>query len=318
MTHEIGCIEEHDLRSVWPHEEYDFTKWLMENIDHLTAKLGIEIEDVSREEVVGSFSADIVGTEMNTGRPVVIENQYQTTDHDHLGKLLTYSAGKDAGFTIWVAENFRPEHKSVLEWLNESGPKDVRFFGIKPRVISIDGTEARGFEFEIVVEPNDWERELTAELNETERTYLEFYEALTEAYSQRRSDWYKLTPQPQSWLVFGAGIGGVSLGWAFHQGPEFSVELYIDTSDKERNESIYDALKQHQNEIHTNLADLDEELVWQRLPEKRACRIKCPCSIPNKLSKLSTEERERLVRWGVDTMNQFHNEFESRIADLGI
>uniref|UniRef100_UPI000EFBF329 DUF4268 domain-containing protein n=1 Tax=Halalkalicoccus subterraneus TaxID=2675002 RepID=UPI000EFBF329 len=209
MTPDIGSIEEHELRSVWPHEEHDFTRWLLENIDHLTAKLEIEVEDVSREEAVGSFSADIVGTEMNTGRPVVIENQYQTTDHDHLGKLLTYSAGKDAGFTIWVAEKFRPEHKSVLEWLNESGPKDVRFFGIKPRVISIDGTDAKGFEFEIVVEPNDWERELTGGLSDTERTYLEFYEALTEAYSQRRPDWYKLTPQPQSWQVFGAGIGGL-------------------------------------------------------------------------------------------------------------
>ncbi|WP_122090805.1 hypothetical protein [Halalkalicoccus subterraneus] len=54
MTHEIGNIEEHELRSIWPHEEHDFTRWLMQNIDHLIAKLGIEVEDVSREEAVGS------------------------------------------------------------------------------------------------------------------------------------------------------------------------------------------------------------------------------------------------------------------------
>uniref|UniRef100_UPI000EFBCADC DUF4268 domain-containing protein n=1 Tax=Halalkalicoccus subterraneus TaxID=2675002 RepID=UPI000EFBCADC len=141
---------------------------------------------------------------------------------------------------------------------------------------------------------------------------------LTEAYSQRRPDWYKLTPQPQSWQVFGAGIGGLSLGWAFHQGPEFAVEFYIDTSDKKWNETIYDALKQHQEEIQMNLADLDKELVWQRFPEKRACRIKCPYSIPHKFSELSAEEREQLVRWGVETMDQFQDEFERRIADLAI
>jgi len=62
---------------------------------------------------------------------------------------------------MWLAEEFRPEHRSVLEWLNESGPKDVKFFAIKPRVVSIEGSEKRGFEFEVVVEPNDWERELT-------------------------------------------------------------------------------------------------------------------------------------------------------------
>lgn len=96
MNEDITSIEEHELRSVWPHEEQDFTVWLANNIDLLTAELGIEVEDVSREEAVGSFSADIVATEMNTGRPVVIENQYNATNHDHLGKLLTYSAGKDA------------------------------------------------------------------------------------------------------------------------------------------------------------------------------------------------------------------------------
>lgn len=313
MSQDITGIEEHELRSVWPHEEQDFTVWLMNNIDLLTTEIGIEVEDISREEAVGSFSADIVGTEMNTGRSVVIENQYNATNHDHLGKLLTYSAGKDAGFTIWLAEAFRPEHRSVLEWLNESGPKDVRFFGIKPRVISIEGASTKGFEFEVIVEPNNWERELTDDLTETERAYLEFYEAVTEAYAQQQPDWYKLAPQPQSWLVFGAGIGGVSQGWAFHKGPEFAVELYIDTSDKERNEAIYRALEADRDAIEANL---DEELVWQRLPEKRACRIKLSRTISSTIRGLSEDERTELVEWGVDKMGRFQDEFESRIAAI--
>lgn len=313
MSKDITSIEEHELRSVWPHEEQDFTVWLTNNIDLLTSEIGIEIEDISREEAVGDFAADIVGTEMNTGRPVVIENQYNSTNHDHLGKLLTYSAGKDAGFTIWLAEEFRPEHRSVLEWLNESGPKDVRFFGIKPRVISIEGASKKGFEFEVLVEPNDWERELTDELTETERAYLEFYEALTEGYSQRRPDWYKLAPQPQSWLVFGAGIGGISLGWSFHKGPEFATELYIDTSDKERNEAIYRALKEDREEIEANL---DEDLVWQRLPEKRACRIKQARAISSTIRNLSEEERTQLIEWGINNMDQFQDEFKSRVSRL--
>lgn len=313
MDTESTGIREHDLRSIWPHEERDFTVWLLNNIELLTAELGIELEDATREESIGDFSADIVGTELNTGQSVVIENQYGATNHDHLGKLLTYSAGKDAGFTIWLAEAFRPEHKSVLEWLNQSGPKDVRFFGIKPRVVSIEGTSAKGFEFEVVVEPNDWERELTTELTESERTYLAFYEAVTEAYSQRRPDWYKLAPQPQSWLVFGAGISGVSFCWAFHKGPEFSVELYIDTANKDQNEAIYHTLKEDQDEIHANL---DADLVWQRLPEKRACRIKLPRDVPGKIQDLSDDERTRIAEWGVENMERFHDEFEPRISNL--
>lgn len=315
MDEEIAQVEEHELRSVWPHEEHDFTRWLMEHLHLLAAELGIEVEEVTREEAVGDFSADIVAKEMNTGGQVVIENQYGATDHDHLGKLLTYSAGRDAAFTIWVAEEFRAEHRSVLEWLNESGPQDARFFAVKPRVLTIEGNETRGFEFEVLVEPNDWERQLTQSLTETEKAYKEFFADLTEAYAERRPDWYQLKPQPQSWLSFGAGMSGVSIGWVFHQGPEFSLDLYIDTSDGDRNEAVFQALEDDRAAIEDAL---DAELVWERLPEKRACRIKLPREIEGRITELTAVQRNQLIEWGVDRMDEFQDEFEGRIGDLEV
>lgn len=314
MDYPIAEIDEHDLRSVWENEERDFTRWLTENIEMLGAELGIELEDARAEEAIGDFSADIVAREMNTGETVVIENQYNRTDHDHLGKLLTYSAGKRAGFTIWLAEEFRPEHRSVLEWLNESGPKDVKFFAIKPRVVSIEGSEKRGFEFEVIVEPNDWEREITDEsLTETEKSYKEFFRKLVDAYAERRPDWYKLTPGTRGYMTFSAGISGVSFGWVFHQVPEFSIELYISTSEKERNESILETLQQDQPEIESNL---DTELVWQRLPEKQACRIKWSRPIEGRITELTSEQQAELIEWGVDAMDTFQEELEPRITKL--
>jgi hypothetical protein len=315
MERSIAEIEEHELRSVWENEERDFTRWLTENIDLLSEELGIEMEDARVEEVIGDFSADIVAREMNTGETVVIENQYNKTDHDHLGKLLTYSAGKRAGFTMWLAEEFRSEHRSVLEWLNESGPKDVKFFAIKPRVVSIGDSENRGFEFEVVVEPNDWERELTDEdgLTETEKSYKEFFADVVDAYAERRPNWYKLTPGPRGYMTFSAGISGVRFGWVFHQGPEFSVELYISTSEKERNEAIFETLQDDRAEIESNL---DIELVWQRLPEKQACRIKWSRPIEEKITDLSTEQHTELIEWGVNAMDKFQEEFEPRVAEL--
>ncbi|MDZ7730609.1 MAG: hypothetical protein U5K37_06355 [Natrialbaceae archaeon] len=115
MDRDVAKIEDHELRSIWKHEERDFTRWLTENIELLGETLGIELEDARAEEAVGDFSTDIVAKEMNTGETVIIENQYGRTDHDHLGKLLTYSSGKDAGFSIWLSEMFRPEHRSVLD-----------------------------------------------------------------------------------------------------------------------------------------------------------------------------------------------------------
>jgi hypothetical protein len=133
MDWNVSQIREHNIRSVWENEEWKFTRWLTENIDLLASELGIEIEDTRAEEAVGDFSADIVARETNTGETVVIENQYDKTNHDHLGKLLTYSSGKNAEFTMWLAGEFRPEHRSVFEWLNETGTRGAKFFGIKPR-----------------------------------------------------------------------------------------------------------------------------------------------------------------------------------------
>ncbi|WP_144902200.1 DUF4268 domain-containing protein [Halobellus captivus] len=314
MERDIAKIQEHNLRSVWANEERDFTRWLRENVNLLGAELGIELEDARTEEAVGDFSADIVAREMNTGEAVVIENQYNKTDHDHLGKLLTYSSGKDAGFTIWLAEEFRPEHRSVLEWLNESGPKDVKFFAIKPRVVSVEGSDKRGFEFEIIVEPNEWERDITDDsLSESERSYRQFFAELVEAYSEKRPSWYKLKPGPRNYLTFSAGLSRVRLGWVFHQGPEFSVELYISTPDKERNEEIFQSLREEQEDIESSL---EAELEWERLPEKQACRIKWPTPIEASITELTTDQRTQLIEWGVDAMNVFQNEFEPRVSQL--
>ena len=314
MEYPITEIDEHELRSVWENEERDFTQWLTENIEMLGEELGIEIEDARAEEAVGDFSADIVAREMNSGETIVIENQYNKTNHDHLGKLLTYSAGKRAGFTMWLAEEFRPEHRSVLEWLNESGPKDVKFFAIRPRVVSIEDSESRGFEFEVIVEPNDWEREITDEsLTETEKSYTEFFGNLVDAYAERRPNWYKLTPGTRGYLTFSAGIAGVSFGWVFHQGPEFSIELYISTSEKERNEEIFETLKQDREMIESSLG---AELVWQQLPEKQACRIKWPKPIDERITDLTASQQTELIEWGVDAMDTFQDELEPRVTEL--
>jgi len=314
MNRDIAEIHEHELRSIWENEERDFTRWLTENIDLLGAELGIELEDARAEEAVGDFSADVVAREMNTGDVVVIENQYSKTDHDHLGKLLAYSSGKDAGFTMWLAEEFRPEHRSVLEWLNESGPKDVKFFGIKPRVVSVEGSDKRGFEFDVIVEPNEWERDIIDEsLTESERSYRQFFSELVDAYSDCRPNWYKLKAGPRNYLTFSAGIARVRMGWVFHQGPEFAVELYISTPEAEYNEEIFEGLLSTREEIEANLGT---ELEWERLPGKQACRIKRPNALDASITGLSSKQRDDLIKWGVETMDDFQDEIEPRLEEF--
>lgn len=301
------------LGEVWEDEEGDFTPWLIRNIDQLANAIGIEIEEVEREDSVGGYSVDIRGTEMNSDETIVIENQFGTTDHRHLGQLLTYGAGTEAGFVIWVSEQFREEHRSVLEWLNGSSAGGAKFFGVRPRVIRIDAADDIGFEFMVEIEPNNWERGLQDEsLTERQQAYQRFFSDLTEAYADHRPDWNKLKAQPQSWLSFGAGKAGVSLGWAFHKGPELSTELYIDTQDAAENDKIYSQLNEEAQQIEDELG----ELVWQRLPDKRASRIKMARGVPDYVENLSKEERDGLIEWAVEEMDEFQSVFESRIRQL--
>jgi len=213
---DLHSVEYLSLNDIWDHEEHDFTPWIVDHIDQLGQTIGIELDEVEREDAVGGYSADITGTEMNTDGKVVIENQFGTTNHDHLGKLLTYGAGTDAEFIIWLAEDFRDEHRSVLEWLNTGAPGGAKFFAVRPRVMRLTDSEELGFDFSVVIEPNDWERELQESLTTREKAYKEFFAELTDAYAGENPNWNRIKAQPQSWLSFGAGISGVRIGWSFH------------------------------------------------------------------------------------------------------
>ena len=120
-TPKLGKLEEiKNLRVAWTHEARGFTTWLAqeENMTLLGEALDIEIAVEEQEAPVGGFRADIFATEVGTGRRIIIENQLEDTNHDHLGKLITYASGRNAEIIVWVVRHAREEHRSAIEWLN--------------------------------------------------------------------------------------------------------------------------------------------------------------------------------------------------------
>ena len=80
--------------------------------------LNLSLTSPEREQAAGDFSVDLVA-EDESGDPVIVENQLEKSDHDHLGKLLTYLVARGAKTAIWIVCEPRSEHVSVVSWLNE-------------------------------------------------------------------------------------------------------------------------------------------------------------------------------------------------------
>ena len=311
MEQKLGKIKRVDLRNIWEKEDKEFTPWLKENIDLLSEKLGIEIIDTQIEEKIGDFKLDIIGKEANTKKFVAVENQLESTDHNHLGQLITYSAGVNAGIIIWIAKELREEHKRALEWLNENSISEISFFGVEVHAISIDNSNP-AVDFRVIVKPNDWERNIkSSTTTDTEISYVDFYSKLVNFYSGINPKFRKVKPQPQNWLNFGAASrGGLYFGWAFRMGNRFSVELYIDTGDEIENKRIFDELKKYKDDLGIKGVE------WEELETKRACRIVIYRKTSGPIKSLRDREKNDLIDWGAEQMKTFSDTFSKYINKI--
>ena len=267
-----------DLRATWPNEAQHFTPWLADNIAELGEALGMDLELQRIEAPVGGYSLDILATDLNSSRPVIIENQLEATDHGHLGQLLTYAAGFDAGAIVWVTKEFRDEHRQALDWLNQRTGEDTQFFGVTVELWSI-GDSLPAPHFNLVATPNGWRKEKvsnttsknTVPISERSERYRDFFQSLIDILREKHNFTNARKGQPQNWYSFSTGYGGGSIiyGANFTGQKQARVEVYIDYPDGDKNLKLLNELKLREEDIHSKLGVLD----WQPLGNRRACRI---------------------------------------------
>ena len=269
----FGKISALNLRDIWPKEAKDFTPWLADNIDALGDALGMELELKEKEATVGEFSLDLLAKDLGTGHTVIIENQLTQTDHDHLGKLLTYAAGFGASTVVWVAEVVRDEHRQALEWLNQRTDEDTQFFGVVVEVFKIDDSNP-AYSFKPVVSPSEWQkskkRQISGAVSAKGEAYRNYFQALIDELRGKYQFTNAKIGQPQNWYSFSSGVSGITFGAVFVQGGKARTELYIDLGEGEKNKALFDWLYDQREEIHSKLG---RELEWERLDGKRASRI---------------------------------------------
>ena len=299
-----------EIRKIWPHEEKNLSVWVSDNIDRLNNVLGLDIEILSREEFVHSFRIDLAGTENYSQMPVIIENQFGRSNHDHLGKLITYSAAKEAGIIIWIANEFKVAHKEAIEWLNKISPQDLSFYAIELEVYKIDKSlPAPNFRIAAGPPPSKRRGLPPGEISPRYKKYMDFFEKLRQKVLKYDSSFTRKAP-PQSYWSLGIGRSGFSLAADFTIDNKFRVEVYIDTGKEELNKSAFEQLKEKKAIIEEKIG---QELVWDELPDRRASRIYIAIdrSIDDDIKKLDT-----LIEWATPILIKFKEVFNPLIKNL--
>jgi len=269
----LGQLKQVDLRKYWEHEAIDFTSWLSqdENLAVLSDEIGIDIKLIQTEANVGKFSVDILAEVENTGSKIIIENQLETTDHDHLGKILTYASGYDAEIVIWIVREVREEHKRAVDWLNEHTDEDLNFFIVRIELWQIDESPLAP-KFQIISRPNDWAKSVKksveqSKLSETKTMQLAFWNQFKE-YTKAKLTTLKLRKTyPQHWYNISIGCSEAHITLTINtQLNLMGCEIYIPDSKE-----LFKYLEQDKEQIET---ELHEVLEWSELPGKKASRIK--------------------------------------------
>ena len=269
----IGKLKEVDIRNLWKHEQYDFSEWLSqsENIKLLDDVLGLTLTDITKEAYVGSYRCDIFAKDESSGIKVIIENQLEASNHDHLGKIITYASGLDAEVIVWIVKQAKEEHRSAIEWLNNNTNSNINFFLIELHAYTIENSIPAPF-FEVIEKPNEFIKnsKINGEqdnLNKSQSERLEFWNRFNEILIDRGKPFNVRKATTDHWydVSLGTSEAHVSINLV-NKESVVCIDLYIND-----NKELFDSLYLKKDIIEN---DLGFKLFWDRLDNGKASRIK--------------------------------------------
>ena len=310
----LGRFEKVELRDYWEDEARDFTPWLSqeENIKILSESIGIDIEIEGKEVYVGSFKADLVGRDISNNKKIIIENQLEKTNHDHLGKIITYASGIDASVIIWICKTITEEHRKAIDWLNENMAEEINFFGIEIELWKIDDSNPAP-KFNIICRPNEWAKsakiasESSSNVSETKSLQLEYWNYLKDYLNQKNTILSLRTPRAQHWYSMAVGRSKFSLALTVNtMQNRLGCEIYM------RGENAKKAFSQLFKDKNAIEDELGIELDWQELPDGQDSRIVL-YNVGNIKDKTQWDD---ISEWFRKYAELFYNTFNERIRKI--
>ncbi len=268
----IGKLKEVDIRELWKHEQYDFSEWLSkkENIENLNEILGLTLVDISKETYVGTYRCDLFAKDETTGIKVIIENQLEISNHDHLGKIITYASGLDAKVVVWIVKEAREEHRSAIEWLNNNTNSNVNFFLIEIHAYKIGNSDPAPM-FQVVEQPNDFIKNNKStnrdeSMNKSQFQRIEFWNQFNNVLMEKGKPFNIRKATTEHWYNVAIGTSDAYIKITLvNKYSLIGIELYI--AD---NKELFDKLYIRKDKIEE---ELGFQLDWRRLDNSKVSRI---------------------------------------------
>ena len=242
-----------------------------ENIELLNDILGLTLTDISKEVYVGLYRCDLVAVDESSGIKVIIENQLESSNHEHLGKIITYASGLDAQVVVWIVKNAKEEHRSAIEWLNNNTNSDINFFLIELHAYKIGDSLPAPY-FEIIEKPNDFIKNNKVngnknELNKSQSERLIFWNRLNEILIDKGKPFNVRKATTDHWydVAIGSSSSHISIELV-NKEKHVRIGLYM-VDDKE----YFDKLFANKDTIETQLGI---KLEWQRECSGNVSRVK--------------------------------------------
>jgi len=315
MTKELGKFKKLDVRTIWSSESGEFTPWLAkeENLAKLGEAIGLELELESTEVSAGPYSADILAKDTGSDRFVVIENQLEKTNHDHLGKAITYGSALSAGAIVWIAIQFTDEHKRALDWLNENISNGIGFYGVTVELWQIDDSNP-AVRFNVVSYPSESIRqaaisEASKELTEGRKLQYDFWTQFRDAMKLTGKIASLRTPRPQYWYDIPLGKSSIHLSLTANTyDNKIGVRVYLKGIVADA------ALKQLEPQRKAIEQEIGSQLEWNPHPGKQDKII-----VLYKDADLQDRSKwNEYIGWLVQNTLKFRETFSKRVKQLDL
>ncbi|MCY4160854.1 MAG: DUF4268 domain-containing protein [Flavobacteriaceae bacterium] len=304
---ELGEKKSVCLNEIWKTEP-KFTEWLsdQDNFEILAETVGFDIENIENiqtEKTTGQFYVDIVADISNSEEnisKIIIENQLKRTDHDHLGKLLTYASAFDACIIIWIVKETTEDHQNAIKWFNKHMPDSISFFLVKIGLCQIDDSKPAP-EFTILEQPNHWSKTMDSKLSETKLKHLQFWQNFNDYASQTKTK-LKIRKSPRAQHWFSITIPGDRKSHlAFIRDSkknEIRVHIYI-----KNDQELYRHLEENKTRF---IEKVESEVHWLPLKDKKASKIECKKIVDIDDESKQKEHFDWLLKVGEQLSGVYH------------